>query len=329
MSLDVAINPYHLTRREPAAMASVLLADRCATLIPGDGEDRSRDELEQAAQDTPVYAELVRQWGWTAELFRAGVLCPAPSAAACVRSAAESIEADERLAALRPLMKGAMHVDDGAYLRALAEDMIKGGPDPALMLPVAAGLDRFAREIGAFSVRSDGTSLAQRTEARLATKLFAIGVPVLLQASAERVLEARDELSTELDELRDALVQMANTAQDAIELDGLDAAGVRAACAGSRADLNTAARAYSSAFDTVREELTRPEDPDTDLEGMRVIASSVTMTAVTLPGDAVLRSSASAARSLTRVAPRSSAATLAQTRTPARVRSLVVKVLGK
>ena len=326
MTLAVAISPYHLTGREPAGLGALLLADVCATLIPGDDSSRSRDELQRAAEDTPVYAELVRSWGWTGPLFRAGVLTPAPSAGACVRWAAESIEADDRLSTLRPLMRRSLYADDAVYLRALAADMIKGGPDPALMLPVAAGLDRFAAQEGCWVVRSAGTSLAQRTEQRLASRLCAFGIPILVQASAERLLEAREELATELADLRDAVHHVWLSTDDLL---GREA---EQAQAGVLHDLGLAARAYSAAFEVAREALTRPEDDD----GMRVIASTTTVSAVSLPTDSVLRSSAHAARALTETPARrpvtpggNAALTVAAPEVPDRVLSLIIKPLGR
>jgi hypothetical protein len=60
----VAVSPYHLTTREPAAIAALLLADRVVTLLPG--PDRRGAEL--AAERLPHYLDFVLTWEWSVPL---------------------------------------------------------------------------------------------------------------------------------------------------------------------------------------------------------------------------------------------------------------------
>jgi hypothetical protein len=101
-------------------------------------------------------------------------------------------------------------------------------------------------------------------------------IPVLLQASAERMLEAREELESELAALRDAINE---------EVMSRPARRVR----GGSERLAEAVAAYSDAFERKRESLTEPDE-----DGIRVIEGAVSVTGLMLPGDAVLTSSLAA-----------------------------------
>ncbi|MEL6741711.1 MAG: DUF2752 domain-containing protein, partial [Planctomycetota bacterium] len=57
------------------------------------------------------------------------------------RAACDRIAGEPWLDPLRPLVRPELFEDDRAYLGAVSRDVLKGGPDPALSIPLAAGLD--------------------------------------------------------------------------------------------------------------------------------------------------------------------------------------------
>lgn len=318
--LTVVLSPYHLTSREPAAMASLLLADRAVTMVPTPrvaetDEDVRRRAVEDAAARTPRYIEAMESWAWAAPLFRSGVLGAAASGedpADDVRVAWERLNDAPEYAELRPLMKAAMYDDDAAYLGAVAHDLLKGGPDPAVSIPVAAGLDAFASRHGLAVARAASKSVAQRAEDRLARKLASFAVPVLVQADGHRVELVREILAEALVELRDAVL-------DVFEGDG------------SQADVRAAAGRFEDAFERNAAGFAAPV---ADSEEVRVITGVASVTLVELPADAVMRSSVSAARAYGgRPARRGSAGASgggAALATSAGVcRSIVVKLMGR
>lgn len=280
----IVLSPYHLTTREPVALASLLLATEVITLLPGrlgGGSRTQMREAKSAAERTPQFRELVQSWAWTEPLWRAGIVSgdfEGEDAIEDVRTAAHAVIRDERFAVLRPLMREDVFTDETHYLRAIASDLMKAGPDPAVSLPVAAGLDRFAGRHHLFAARSGASSVAQQAEAKLGRMIGSIVVPVFVQAAADRILHAREVLQDELDELRAALEDLAESV-DA----GEDPAEMMIA-------VTAAATAYAAAFEARRSEIFSLSDED----DVRAVEGSVVVSVMRLPGDAVMQSSLSA-----------------------------------
>lgn len=189
----------------------------------------------------------------------------------------ERVETDPALASLRPIFAGLPSGHEGAdamrLLDELSSDVLRGGPNPAMTIPIAAAMDRFAAEQGVVVVRAAAASIAQRAEASLGKKVFSCAVPVLLSADGVRLAKARALLREALDDLRSATVQafaMRNTA-----------------------GVGEAARAYTRAF------LETPGvvEGDDD-EGRRVRWGYVSVVGAEMPGDCVLRSSKAAVRTM-------------------------------
>jgi hypothetical protein len=285
----IAVSPYHITTREPAAIAAFLLARGVVTLMPAPFAGSQRDQVEAAAANVPRYLEFMNTWRWTMPLWEAGVVRSAlhgEDAVQDVRAVCEQIEADEQFSRLRLLMRPELWETEERYLDAVARDLLKGGPDPGITVPVAAGMDRFAMRHGLAVARSSPRSVAQRAEARLGERLFAVGVPVLLQASGERLLAARELLEPELEDLRDVV--------DSLSL--MDPSTANGELDSGRARLMEAARAYTAAFEEHREDLTRVDDGDE----LHILTGTVSLTGMMLPSDAVLRSSMTAMRAISR-----------------------------
>jgi len=276
--LVMSISPYHLTSREAPAMAALLLADECVTLLPT--PEGGREEAERVAADAMVYHSMIASWRWSVPLWESGVLLPAPEAAGDAKAAAMRIDRDERFGPLRPLMNRAVFEDESVYLQAVSHDVLKGGPDPALLVPLCAGLDACSARRGIVSARAEAKSVAQRAEARLSRRVAACVVPVLVQADGSRVMEARAELGPELSELRSAIVEMTGPALTDPE---------SAPDPARKQRLMDAARVYTAAFEAVHLELTRCDDPD----DARVLYAPVSVQFVSMPQDAALVSSAS------------------------------------
>jgi hypothetical protein len=276
----VAVSPYHLTTRELPVMASLLLAERVVTLLPAPGSFSSVHDVSRAVGAAPSYLEFMRSWEWSMPLWRNGVIT-APlgpeGPAADVRRAVERIDLDPRYATLRSFMRPDLFGDPDRLLEALSRDLNKGGPDPALSVPVCAGLDAFAARHDLPIARSEPASLSQRAEGKLGELRGRIVLPAINQAPAQRLLEARQWLAPELEPLRDAF-----------------AAFLRSDARSALAELRAAVRTYSGAFDAILPDLVAPID-----EEIRVMTQLISVTIERLPGDAVLRSSEAAAATAT------------------------------
>lgn len=312
-----AVSPYHLVTREPAAMAALLLADAAVTLLPAPlSAEGAVDGLTpgQTARAVPSYREFLRSWDWTVPLWKAGVLRPRLGEGAVADELAAvgaSIRGDERFAALRDLLRGSDgSPHDGAsqtmLLSRIAGDLLRSGPDPSINIPVHAALDRFAARHGLLVARGRAVSVAQRAEERLGRTIAEASIPIFLQATAQRLLHAREVLARVLADLR------ASTS---------DPVRFRHAC-----------KTYADAFASERDELRMGCADDQ----VRLVEGNAAIRVAVLPADAVLISSAEAMESLhagvagleRRHAP---AATLALRDDPAarEVLSMIVRPLGQ
>lgn len=305
--VDVFVSPYHLTTREPPAVASLLLADRVVTLMPapfdaGNGRSPGREAVERAVERSPKYLRFMQSWQWTMPLWEAGVVVSAMQGQDAAEDAAavcRRVERDDRYRTLRPLMRPELFQNEDAYLDAVAADLLKGGPDPGVSVPLAAGIDRFAVRHGLMVARSEPCSLAQRAEVRMGQRVFALALPVLLQAGGHRIMEARRLLERELNDLRAAID---TSAEEAAASEGGCDPGASNALIGP---IFEAARAYVDAYNANREAIAAFEE---DEDEPRMVEGLVAVTAMTLPADAVLRSSVAAMNAMWPSASRRAAA---------------------
>ena len=305
-------------------MAAMLLAERAVTFMPA--PRGTRDEIEQAAAGSPEYVRFMETWAWSMPLWEQGVLASAlddgDDAMGDLHTAWKLLGDDERYAPLRPLSRTGLFETQGEFLDAISRDLLRAGSDPGISLPLAAGVDRFAARRGLVVMRSAASSVAQKAEQRLGKRVFAVAMPILLQASAERLLEVRGLLADELEEWSEAVRDIALAiGQD--EDPGDDPSLLER--------VEHAARALAHAFEHEREAITAGGRDE-----LHVIERMASVTAVRLPVDAVLRSGVSAMRSLSGGRPRRESGRAVQTlpvvadALGARsVLSLVIKPLGQ
>ena len=284
--LVIAVSPYHLTTREPPAVAALLLADSVVTLLPSPASGRTREDVRRAVSRSPRYLRMMESWRWTIPLWHEGVLDSAhedSELADDLRGWYDRIGDREDYAELRPLTRHAAAATPDQFLDLLAADILKGGPDPGLNIPVSAAIDDFAVRHGILVARAAAASIAQLAEARVGRRAFALALPVLTRASARLRLRFRDELGHELDSLRAARTSATAAAACAHPVD-------RAILDG----LGHAAHVYTNAFAERRERLQGRDDD----EGIRVTTGYVSVAGLVLPPDVAIRSGLAAARAL-------------------------------
>lgn len=275
----IAVSPYHLTTREPAAMGALLLAEQVVTMLPAPLQGTQWGDVRQAAQRVPKYLEFMQSWRWSMPLWQSGVIVSSlegHEAIGQLRSVCDRIEAEERLTPLRSLMKPELFEDHERYLDALANDLLRAGPDPGITVPVIAGLDEFAARHSAAVARPEPTSVVQKAESASAEEVMSFAIPALMQGDAERIEEARELLSDELDALRVAI------------------ASVAAGDESGKKSIANPAREYARAFDRFRASLTEVRKED----DVRVVEGTVVVSGAWLPVDAALHASLSAMKTL-------------------------------
>lgn len=283
--MNVVVSPYHLTTREPPAMAALLLAEQVLTLVPASFEDTSAAAAKAVASRSPWYARFMETWSWTVPLWEEGVLAShveRDDASTDMRHVAERLQNDEQYLALRPLMREHLYESDHTYLSSLGADLVKGGPDPGITVPLSAALDRFARRHSCGVARAQAFSVVQKAEAQFAQPLGAIAVPVLVQACADNLLFAREVLEGTLRPLRERLGALAESPDH--ESNAPDAVA---------RDLRELAGEYAREFDRHSSDLQGSPDDE-----VRAITGSVVIQLVSMPADVVLRSSLVAVETL-------------------------------
>jgi len=269
----ILVSPYHMTTREPVAMASLALAEYVVTALPTPAGAPTREAVTRAAERVTQYADLMHLWEWAMPLFDAGLCGTSMSGEDPLDellTVSRAIDEDDRYAGLRPFMRTVLAEAGDDMLRALCRDVIRTGPDPAISVPVTAGLDRFAHRHDLIAARSHDRSKAQRYESQLATPVMRFALPVILQGPADRILEYRGRMLEELELLLQAI-------------EAEDEQGAR-----------VAADAVAIGVEREHIELTRVDDPDDP----RVVIGLVSVTLAEQPVDAVLTASSLAATSV-------------------------------
>jgi hypothetical protein len=208
----VVVSPYELVARSDSAEAALLIADAVVTLLPAPLEGSDQHLLQEAATDAPGFGRLIRALAWTGPLWRAGVLLPTWEGAAPlgqVQAAAREMAASK--GALAELIGASAFEDTHAYLQAISRDLLAGGRDPGVAVPVASGLERFAAMHGLPLVRGEGKSLSARIESRGLKPEAQVTTAAVVGASAELLIQLRDQWGAELSALRNALTTPTDT----------------------------------------------------------------------------------------------------------------------
>lgn len=292
-------------------MLALILGSRVVTLMPHPAQGQSREAVKAAVDAAPRYLRLMESWRWCGPLWQSGVIASGIDGEEVAQELAtvySDIEHAVGLAPLRPLTRSANQraaESPDKSLDFLAADVLKGGPDPGINIPICAALDRFAVRHHFCVVRASGsgggspaaaagaggrgggaTSLAQRAEARLATRVFSFAMPILMRAGGGRIERLRDDLAKPLNALRAAI----DSAIDAAL--GSRGGPENADLIRTRADAITlAAAAYAKAFSAWAESGGASGD---DENHERVVPGYVSVTGQIMPADAVLRSSRAA-----------------------------------
>ena len=291
--LNLALSPYHLATREVPAMLALILGTRVVTLMPRPAQGSSREAVKAAVDAAPRYLRLMESWRWSGPLWQSGVVSSehgGQQAADELAVVYADIEHADALAALRPLTRSASQraaESPDKSLDFLAADVLKGGPDPGINIPICAALDRFAARHHLCVVRGGMASIAQRAESRLATRIFSFAMPILLRAGGGRIERLRDDLRRPLGALRSAIGETF-AESEVIEVGDVPSCTTAETLARSAA-------AYAKAFSAWADSGGASGD---DENRERVVPGYVSVTGQVMPADAVLRASQAALRAI-------------------------------
>jgi hypothetical protein len=294
-------------------MVASAISERMVTILPAPLAGVSRAAVHEAFARHPRYLRLIESWRWMSPLWSLGIiesLHAGDDAIDDVRRSAGRVGVEPAWAPLRPYAHEETFAADAGMLDQLPADLLKGGPDPGISVPMAAGLDAFAARHGCWSVRAgvrdSAGSLAGRAEGHLGRLLVSFAMPVFTQASGRVILALREELAQETASLRSAILASAEPSRS------------------GSLDVRRAAGEYARAFDIVtRDRLDRDDET-----GLRICAGMAHVQVRVLPVDAALISSIVALR---QVRARSGVAEIRPVSAPSpdgEVRALVVSPMG-
>lgn len=316
--LVIAVSPYHLVTQEVPALCVLLLADRVTTLMPEPAPGTSREDVAGAMKRSPRFLRFMERIRWSVPLWNEGILTAGDdgqSVAGCLGETYQSITSKDTPGPLRVMIAKASAENADSFLDHLCGDLLKGGPDPAFCVPVNACIDSFAVRNGQAVARAAPSSIAQRTESLMLRRCFAFVMPMLMQASGHRLLRLRQVLGPELSQLRTALAAAIDSSRrpETLRLD--------TSLAGT---LDTAAKALTARYEQLKAEVATGDDD----EGRRIVDAYASVTVMIAPPDAVLRSSAHAAKSVGARSPVGAGSSRDPTTAPGSIPKTPVETVG-
>lgn len=320
-TLSMVLSPYELSTRSGAAMAAFLLADGpgaggITTLLPGPFGDATPARAREAAAATPQYQRLIDAWRWTGPLWRSSLLRPGDGDASPLDEArllCRRVEADPELEPLRSLLSAELLADEAAYLEAVSRDLLRGGGDPAISVPVEAGMAMYAARRGVPFVRAQSAGATRRVSATATSApRLRVTMQVPTRGEGDELLVIREAMASSLapvrGALRTALASMVEGVPDRAAADDAARAADAFACEFGGAISRGGALSRGG------------------LDATLLQPAMVTITASRGPADADLRSAARALRTLRGMPPTRAIADAASTAlAPAPVLTLTVR----
>ncbi len=210
VSLDLVISPYDISARSAAAVSACWLGDRVVTLLPapsrpGDGGGAP------AVRASPAMARLAESWDWSAALWKAGVLVAGAGADAVSEAVLRELgtmRADPRMAPLRLLLDRAEPAESEKWFDSVCRDLVLGGSNPAVSVPLASAMENFASGHDLAMFRLQVSSLVGRLERASSKAVFRFTALTLIEADAGDLVMLRSAMSESLGALRVAIDEL-------------------------------------------------------------------------------------------------------------------------
>lgn len=208
------VSPYELQPLTPGVSAALLLCDSVVTLLP----TPDTADVAAAQQHAPRFRQLLDAWSWSTPLWRNATLRPTHAGESPlndIRDTCRRILATPALAPLAPLISASRFENPTEFLDALCRDILRGGADPAISIPLTAGLEHFAARHRLFTFTTPAASVAGRIESRTARPLFKIQLPLIAAPSTAAFEFLRERLAAPIGVLRRVLETLPSIAPGA------------------------------------------------------------------------------------------------------------------
>lgn len=296
--MRAAVSPYEVGPAGLGVAAALQVAEGCVTAIPAAMAEVRAVGLARAVEESPETARLVESWAWAGPLWSRGVLGAVwdePSEAegggsleSDVTALTGEIARRSDLPGLARVVGGRRAVETGggpitavAPAGVLARDVLLGGADPGVTVPMAAGLERFAARWGLVRwLADDPASVAGKLERRLTRRLASVTLPIVVDGDAGLILEVREACAEGFGAVRAGLAEAA----------AMDAAGA------SAVDLSAFGREALDPASSAAEESFRAEEASLNDRAAGGRAAMVRLELAACEPDSALRAAEAAAR---------------------------------
>jgi hypothetical protein len=208
--MRLALSPYEIGGCSVAAATAVVLAGGgggVLTLKPSPFEAESAAGVREIVATAPSFARLLESWRWTGPLWREGVLEAALEGRALAGALGRMVarmRADVDVKGLSALVHEAAIGDESGFLEAISRDVLRGGADPSVCLPIIALMEEVAAARGAALVCGESSGMLWRAKGgdeSVGTASF----PVAVGMDGESLLGFRERLAREHETLGDVL----------------------------------------------------------------------------------------------------------------------------
>lgn len=216
--MRTVLSPYEIGS-SPAALAALLLADQDAgvlTMLPAPFAGSDADAVRAAADRSPSYTRFIESWRWTGPLWRQGAIRAASEGAdfarrlarasaeiALNRAHAPSADPESPPAASHEALHTDIFDDEDRFLEMVSRDLLRGGIDPGISLPIVALTERIAAETASPLVCGELSSTIWKPRPGSAPA-FSFSIPIPLGASGHALLALREALADSITGLGDA-----------------------------------------------------------------------------------------------------------------------------
>jgi hypothetical protein len=291
MPLDLVLSPYDLTARSSAAVAACVLGDRVVTLMPGPGKNLPRDPAALARRGTPAFERLAEAWAWSGPLWRSGTVVAGmdgDGVAEAVRTARAGIERQPEMGVLASLMKRTdAGDDDSAKFDAICRDLVTGGINPSVTVPLGAAVESFAAAQSLTLVRGGTSSLMTRLEKASQRVVFRLSTACVTEGDASDIVALRESMLESSRGFRAGLSDLLHATRTGAR---------QGEIAGAVGAADTARIDFEAALEDRVESLRRKAS----FSGQRMKVSRVTLTGSLAESDAGVRAARAAALALER-----------------------------
>lgn len=219
--LTVAVSPLLLAGRSPAAMSSLLLADKVVTFLPSSLLG-SLEDVEVLKAQYPSSFDAVARMMWSTPMVHAGVIDASVAGEPCHKYLGAMLNWAQTEPSLRELhedLASKLSESSHGFWELYCKNLAGGNGHPMAFMAVESALGYFALRHKLVVAHDRVLPLAidptmSWRQGDLATEFFRYTVPVLRNATAEQILAARDILADELNPFRMELLRLEALAAD-------------------------------------------------------------------------------------------------------------------